>query len=109
MTVEHPRADVTNLRLTLFRGASVDEPTPGMFSFTPVRLAEDRHPRFARPTIRLPGFINPANKQSPSGGRRPRTVEETRAAWESVREQVTDPGCLLGVSFGTPPERPTST
>lgn len=86
----------------LYRGATFDEPVAGMFSFSPCRIAAGDDARFARPAISLPDYINPASAQSPSGARRPRTLEQASEQWLSVREQVLRARCQLGVSFETP-------
>ena len=92
---------------TLYRAATVDDPVHGMFSFVPSRLADGPSPRFARPAIHLPGIVNPASKQSPSGAtatdRRP--VEDVVNAWHAVVDQVLSAGLSLGVQFATPPRR----
>lgn len=43
----------TGAPLTLYRGATVDDPVEGMFSFVPARRADARDRRFARPAVRL--------------------------------------------------------
>ena len=87
---------------TLYHGATFDEPVAGMFSFVPCRDAARTDARFARPVVSLPGHINPASAQSPSGATRPQTVEQAFERWRSVCEQVFQAGCELGVSFDTP-------
>lgn len=92
---------------TLYRGATVEDPVHGMFSFAPCRVHGEPDMRFARPAIHLPGSVNPASTQSPSGataGDR-RTVAEVVDAWRSVVDQVRAAGLLLGVRFATPPRQ----
>lgn len=91
-----------HLPLTLFRGATVDDRVEGMFSFVPARPADGDGPRFARPQIDLPELINPSNQQSTWGSRRPLTMHRVRQAWEEVRRQVVDAGCVLAVQLETP-------
>jgi hypothetical protein len=90
---------------TLIAGATVDDPVHGMFSFVPCRRRDDRPMRFARPAIHLPGIVNPASHQSPSGGtpqdRRP--IEDVAAAWHTVVDQVSAADLAMGVRFDTPP------
>ena len=86
----------------LYRGATFEDPVADMFSFAPCRDAGGSGARFARPPISLPGYINPASAQSPSGARRPPTIGQASEQWRSVREQVFLAGCELGVSFDTP-------
>jgi hypothetical protein len=91
-------------RFTLFNGATPDDPTDGMFSFVPCRPVEREPLRFARPRIRLDGFINPLSQQSPKGytARDRIHVEEARHAWQSIVMQVLDAGCFLGYGFPEP-------
>lgn len=91
---------------TLFSGATPDDPVSGMFSFTPCRPAGDGC-RFARPSVRLPGLINPASKQSPSGSHRPLTTERARQTWKEIRHQVLARDLLIGTHFDTPPKGET--
>ncbi len=99
----HERIDVPHARFTLFQGAMHEDPLDGMFCFVPARLADGDDVRFARPPIRLPGYVNPKSKQAPSGARRARTLDDAREVWESVRQQVWDAGCMLGIRIATPP------
>jgi hypothetical protein len=94
------------VELTLFRGATYEDPVDGMFSFVPARLASEQDPRFARPPIRIDGLINPASWQSPSGATRPLDVGTIRDAWRSLKEQVITAGLVLGLSLDTPAHRP---
>jgi len=86
------------LRLTLYRGATVE----GMFSFVPARRADEADPRFCRPSVRLPGWIKPASRQSTWGSKRPVPIETIRDAWGSIREQVLARDLLLATRIGTP-------
>jgi len=90
------------MRLTLYRAATLEDPVEGMFSFVPARLA-DRDPRFARPNVHLPGLINPASRQSTWGSRRSLRVATVRDIWASIRDQVLAQGLLLAVGLRTPP------
>lgn len=87
--------------LTLYHGATYEAPINAMYSFVPCRPARAREARFARPSISLP-FINPRSTQTPSGVKTPRSEADVREAWNCVRKQVLDAGCLLGVWFSTP-------
>ena len=90
-------------RFILYRGATYEDQINDMYSFVPCRLADSEERRFCRPAITLPaGYLNPSSTQSPSNAGIPRSVSEVRAQWESVRKQVLDARCLLGVSFSTP-------
>jgi hypothetical protein len=90
--------------LTLYRSATFDDPVEGMFSFLPARLADAADARFARPRARLPGLINPANRQSTWGSTRPLPVDSVRDASDSIRDQVVAQGLHLGTRIGIPPE-----
>ena len=90
---------------TLYRGATVDDPVHGMFSFAPCLVEGDPGMRFARPAIHLPGIVNPASTQSPSGAT-PNdrlAVAEVVDAWHTVVGQFRSAGLQLGVQFATPP------
>jgi hypothetical protein len=89
-------------RLTLYRGATVDDPVEGMFSFVPARRADVGYARFARPPVRLPGMVNPANWRSTWGSRRPLPIGTLRDSWEAVRHQVLAANLLLAVWLQTP-------
>jgi hypothetical protein len=91
-------------RLTLYRGATLDDPVEGMYSFVPAMRADARDPRFARPAVRVPGMVNPASRQSAWGSRRPLPVAVVRDGWEAVRHQVLAAGLVLAVWLETPPE-----
>ena len=92
-------------RYTLYRGATVDDPVDGTFSFVPARRADDPHPSFARPAIHLPGLVNPRSTQSYNGTNRPRPLVEVRAAWEAVRVQVLAADLVLATHLETPERR----
>jgi hypothetical protein len=91
--------------LTLFRGATYEDPADGMFSFVPAKLASEEDPRFARPPIRIAGLVNPASWRGPSGATRPLDTATIRNAWQSLKEQVITAGLVLGVSLDTPTRR----
>jgi len=87
----------------LYRGATYRDPIGGMYSFVPCRRADRAGQRFRRPAIVLASdYLNPKSTQSPSGVKKPRSVEQVRQQWDCVRSQVIDAGCLLGVWFSTP-------
>jgi hypothetical protein len=88
--------------LTLYLGATVDNPVQGMYSFVPARRADRDDVRFPRPPIRLPGFINPASRQSTWGSKRPLLMATLRDSWEAVRHQVLAADLLLAVWLRTP-------
>jgi len=91
-----------DLRLTLYRGATVDDSVEGMFSFVPAQRADAADPRFARPPIRLHGMINPACRRSTWGSKRPLSMDALRDCWEAVRHQTVAAGLLLAVWLQTP-------
>ncbi len=90
--------------LTLYRGATVDDPVEGMYSFVPALPADTPDPRFARPAVRVPGLINPASRQSTWGSKRPLPMAAVRDAWEAVRHQVLSAALLLAIRLETPAE-----
>lgn len=89
---------------TLYRGATVDKPVDGMFSFVPCLLRDDDEPRFPRPAVRLPGIVNPLSKQSPAGAKDLWPRHDVDAAWHEVVHQVRSAGLDLGVHLDTPPK-----
>jgi hypothetical protein len=91
-----------HLRLTLYRGATADDPVADMFCFVPARLANADDPRFARPAICLPGLINPRSKQSTWGSKRLLPLADVVDAWNSICEQVLACDLLLGLRMDTP-------
>jgi len=93
------------LELTLYRGATVENPIDGMYSFAPALMADHPSARFARPSVTLPGLINPASRQSTWGSKRPLDAAEVHTAWRAVADQVLASGLVLGVSFAVPERR----
>jgi hypothetical protein len=91
--------------LTLYRAATYGAPVDGMFSFIPARHAADPDPRFERPPIALPGMVNPASRQAPSGSRQPLDAATIAEAWQAVLAQVTSVDLLAAVSLEVPPRR----
>lgn len=88
--------------LTLYRGATYAAPINGMYSFVPCRRANTAQARFPRPSISLPGYVNPSSTRAARGAKDPRSAADVREQWENVCKQVLDAGCLLGVWFETP-------
>ena len=86
--------------LTLYRGATADEPVEGMFSFVPARRADLDDPRFLRPPVESK-FINPASQQSPRGSKCALPMETLRGTWDGLREQILDAGLLLATWLKT--------
>jgi len=91
--------------LTLYRGATLEDPVDGMYSFVPAMPAATPYPRFARPPVRLPGLINTKSTRGPRGSARPLAARTARQAWASVRRQVLDTGLVLAVHLDTPPAK----
>lgn len=91
-----------NGRYKLYRGASLEQPAHGMFSFVPARLARSASVRFRRPAITLPGLINPASTQSPRGVNDPLSLDRLRVAWSEIRDQVLAENLVMAVRFDTP-------
>jgi hypothetical protein len=85
----------------LYGGASPDAQVNATFSFVPCRLADSAEPRFARPEIDLPEYINPRLRQQA------RVIEVddvgARRVWQEVVDQVSAADLLLGTRFTTPP------
>ena len=88
----------------LYFGATYDNPVDGMFSFVPCKPSTGVPGGFPRPSIEIPGIVNPGlgrsfrrNEQSGLGD----VVE----LWESVMEQVQSQGLSLGVFLEVPAGR----
>jgi hypothetical protein len=91
-------------RWRLYRGATPEHQTNGMFSFFPCQIAREEPFGFARPRITLRGVINPQHKQ----GFKIRRDEESSpnifvGLWRTVVKHVLDAGCKLGVEVALPP------
>ena len=96
-----------HLELTLYRGATVDAPIDGTYSFAPASMADYASGRFARPAIRVPELINPDSRQSTWGSKRQLDPSRVRAKWQDVVDQVLDSGLVLGVHFQVPRHQDT--
>lgn len=99
--------DLSSTRMhRLYFGAAHDRPVGGMFSFFPCLPYDGGGSGFARPEIRLPGYVTPAQTQSyrrePVGA-----VAIAAEAWGSVVDQVLAAGLRLGVRAEVPPRRTT--
>jgi hypothetical protein len=99
--------DYAHARLTLYQGATTDDPIDGMYSFVPALPVTDEYPRFARPPVRISGLINPASTQSAYGANRNLPARDVRDAWEAIRHQVLTAGLVLAVQLDTPHHEPT--
>ncbi|MFI5593655.1 hypothetical protein ACIA5G_52125 [Amycolatopsis sp. NPDC051758] len=97
-----------DLELTLYRGATIDNPVHGMYGFVPARTSDHPQPRFQRPAVYLPGLINPRSRQSTRGARRALPIEEVRGVWSSLRGQVLAHGLVLATYLATPPSAPAN-
>jgi len=94
-----------NGRYTLYRGATLEQPVHGMFSFVPARLAGSASARFGRPAITLPGLINPASTQSPRGVNDRLSPDRLRVAWSQICDQVLAENLVMAVRFDIPEKR----
>jgi hypothetical protein len=88
-------------QLTLYRGASYDNPVHGMYSFVPAKRADDKDPRFARPPVHS-AFINPRSLQSTFGSKIARPIGAVHEAWATIRDQVVGQGLEIAVHLETP-------
>ena len=90
-------------RLRLYRGATLNDPVDGMFSFFPARAAGRWFPR---PLIDLPSdYFNAAAWRGPKGTGRSRTPDELRDLWDSLVAQVHNAGLVLGTHAELPEQR----
>ena len=89
------------LRFVLYRGATLEEPLDGRWSYAPALPVEQPGDRFARPRVHLPeGII----KDTLSMGLRSvaMTAEQLRSTWECVLETVYDAGLVAAVHLEVP-------
>lgn len=97
--------DVGDQELTLYRGATIDDPVHGMYSFVPALRTEDDPLRFARPAIELPGIVNPKSTQAARGPNRRLPIADVVRHWTDVRAQVLRADLDLAVRIQTPERR----
>lgn len=95
-------AHVSEASFNLLAGATRHAPVNGMFSFVPCRRRLGDESRFARPSIQLPGIINPRSRQAPSGAKNLRPVEQVTAAWNAIVDRVLAAELELGVELAEP-------
>jgi hypothetical protein len=90
--------------LRLYSGATVSAPTAGMFSFAPCLPHAAGERGFARPSIRLEGFVTPGLMMGYKASRNV-APEQLRDLWQSVATQVIDADLALGTGFDLPKRR----
>jgi hypothetical protein len=91
-------------RLTLYRGATFDDPVNGMYSFVPARAGSLPDPRFARPAIQLDGLVV-AGRQAPWRSPRSMPPDALHRIWDAIRYQVLEADLVLADRLETPPCR----
>jgi hypothetical protein len=91
-------------QLTLYRGATPDNPAHGMFSYVPCKPCDSGWPRFARPPVTR-RVVNPASRQAPSGAKNFRALNEVHSVWTAVTERLVQDGFSLGCAMPTPRRR----
>src|SRR5260370_22063655 len=70
--------DYARAGLTLYKGATIDDPVDGMYSFVPALPVTGQYPRFALPPVPIPGLMTPASTQSAHGVNRHLPTREGR-------------------------------
>lgn len=85
----------------LYFGATPSDQVDGMFSSFPCAPYGEGQ-SFARPEIRIDGYVNPALRQGYKIYRRDLTAHDLRGLWERVASQVRDAGLQLGVFAALP-------
>jgi predicted nucleotidyltransferase len=92
-----------SLTWRLYRGATIENPVDGMYSFFPCLRAGSSPSGFARPVVTLEGFVTPTLRQ----GKKAPEVSGPQAVdlWSKVREQVVAQRLLIGLAATIPPER----
>lgn len=103
VTLEPMYADPipSGVTFRLYRGATLEHPANGIFSFVPCLPVYDGEiPSFARPTIYLDGIITPRLTQQW------KTTHLDHSAiaevWKEVTRQVKEQGLMLGVAVQEP-------
>jgi hypothetical protein len=85
----------------LYFGATPQKPVGEMFSFFPCRPYTEMEDGFARPTIRMPGYVTP-NLNQGKKFTHDLGIDEMTRLWRTVVQQVQDQGLALGVHAQTP-------
>ena len=85
----------------LYFGATHRHPIEGMFSFVPCLPAAEAPQRFARPTIKLPGVVQPLLTQGKKLNPQP-NLPEVRKLWDVVVDQVLAQDLSLGFRVELP-------
>ncbi len=91
----------------LYRGATIDDPFEGMFSFFPCEPASKSPHGFARPVIAIRDIVNPGLLQGKKLNRG-MGLPAVKRHWNEVRKQVESAGLWLGVRAATPNRRRTA-
>ena len=104
---DHPAGCAPGTSFRLYRGATVETPVEGMFSFFPCLPANACPEGFARPVVDLPDLITPTLRQ---GKRLNRDISsaQIRSAWSRVVSMVEGAGLSLGTYAAVPERRPLS-
>jgi hypothetical protein len=89
-------------RHRLYSGASPSNSVHGMFSFFPCLPREQAPQGFVRPSIRLPGVVNPLSSRNIKLTS-VESLEAAHAIWREVVDQVVEQDLLLGVHAEIPP------
>ena len=88
-----------------YRGATLDDPVHGMFSFFPA-ISADGEASFPRPVICLDDrYFNPASWQAPKGAGHHLSRDTIRDLWNSLVAQVRKVGLALGTHAEMPEHR----
>jgi hypothetical protein len=101
-SIQTLRPEKANATFTLYRGATPTDRMNGMFSFVPCLPRNEPGPRFPRPSVELPGIVNPRSSQAVSGTKIRRPLHEVEKAWSSVVNQVLNAGLELGCALSVP-------
>jgi hypothetical protein len=88
----------------LYFGATPQDPAGGLFSFVPCQPYDENRRGFARPEVRIPGFITPHLTQGKKIAR-DLSLAEIGELWEQVVGQVEDQGVSLGTYAELPSPR----
>ena len=102
-----PQPASHSINLRLYFGATVENPSEGMYSFSPSRVCEAEPRGFPRVRLQNMDFLtnnlNSAPKFTPKGDR-----TKIKRAWLDIRQESRKQGCVEGVRFSVEKEHQRS-
>ncbi len=93
-----------SMRERRYFGATPKRPVGTTFSFFPCQPYDERGHGFARPEVRIPGYVTPQLNQGKKIAR-DLTLTQLGELWQEVVQQVLEQQLALGVYAKLPPKR----